>query len=216
MQKKIKSVITGDIIGYSKLSPAKRNFTQESLKDFLKDKDNDSNVFELYRGDSFQGVINKVEAALKYALLIRLKLKSFSFSSEQQRNSLLDARIAIGIGKIDSIKKNVLESDGEAFRNSGPLLDSMVSIERLKIKSPWKEFNSEFELTLNLLDVIVKSLTPSQSEVLLEKLSGHTQQEMAEKLKISQPAVFQRLKAAKWYVIEQTLKRYEESLKSYC
>jgi len=215
MKKDIKSVITGDISGYSKLPTKKGSQIQDSLKEFLNNLGSGSNVFELYRGDSFQGVINKAEAALKYALMIRLKLKSFSFSSEQQRSSLLDARIAIGIGKTDSLKKNILESDGEAFRNSGPLLDSMTSSERLKVKSPWEVFDSEFAVTLNLLDVIIKSLTPSQSEVLLEKLSGYTQQEIAAKLNISQPAVFQRIKASNLFAFELTIARFEELMKKY-
>jgi hypothetical protein len=39
----------------------------------------------------------------------------------------------------------------------------MTSFERMKLKSPWKELDSEFATTLILLDVIINNLTLAQS-----------------------------------------------------
>ena len=203
-------VITGDIVASSK-----RN--REDLLQHLKEILAEINAlqptldlpFEIYRGDSFQGMVLNPEETLRYALLIRTNLKKKAASGGR------DARIAIGIGKVDYIAKSISESDGEAFRNSGPVLDNLKQENiGLKIKTPWTQINREFDVSLLLADAIIKRWTVAQVEVISETLMGKKQREIAEKLNISQSAVNQRLKAGSWNAISELVNRFNTIIKA--
>lgn len=199
------AVLTGDITSSSKTN---RTILLRDLKEILKNvashqkEEGVKSSFELYRGDSFQGVIAKPEDALKYALLIRTHLKQVNTITDR------DARIAIGVGTINFPSKAIAEADGEAFRNSGPLLDTMKNGPRLKVLTPWKAVNEEMEVSLILADTIIRRWTETQAEVIAEILKENTQMEIASKLGISQSAVNQRLKAAHWEAVEKLLARF--------
>lgn len=205
MEKKTYSVLTGDITSSSKTD---RKILLKDLKEILKSiayqqkEEGIKSNFELYRGDSFQGIIAQPEDALKYALLIRTHLKRANTITDR------DARVAIGIGTISFPSKAIAEADGEAFRNSGPLLDTMKNGTRLKVLTPWEAVNEEMEVSLLLADTIIRRWTISQAEVIAAILEGNTQTQIATKLNISQSAVNQRLKAAHWEVIEKLLTRF--------
>ena len=207
MSNPIYSVITGDITSSSKTD---RTLLLKDLKEVLnqiasyQQKEGIKSNFELYRGDSFQGIIVKPEEALKYALLIRAHLKKANGATDR------DARIAIGIGTINFPASHVAEADGEAFRNSGPLLDTMKNGVRIKLHTPWKAVNEEMEVALVLADTIIKRWSIPQAEVVAQILDNATQIEIAERLGISQSAVNQRLKAAHWEAIEKLLHRFRE------
>ena len=207
MSSSIHSVLTGDITSSSKtdrialLKDLKEILNQ--IADFQQEEGIKSN-FELYRGDSFQGIIAKPEEALKYALLIRAHLKKAKGTTDR------DARIAIGIGTINYPASVVAEADGEAFRSSGPLLDTMKNGARIKLHTPWMAVNEEMEVAFVLADTIIKRWSIPQAEVIAQILRNATQVEIAEKLGISQSAVNQRLKAAHWEAIEKLLERFRK------
>ena len=67
----MKAVITGDIINSRKVASA---LWMGDLKDILKDYGNEPKDWEIYRGDSFQLIINPVDA-LEIALLIKAAIK---------------------------------------------------------------------------------------------------------------------------------------------
>lgn len=75
MPNPIFSVITGDITSSSKTD---RALLLKDLKEILaqiasyQQNEGIESNFDLYRGDSFQGIIAKPEEALKYALLLSL------------------------------------------------------------------------------------------------------------------------------------------------
>lgn len=216
-EKNCHAVITGDIINSSRLSNANRKKLLEALKHAFETIDKRQEIkiaspaFEIYRGDSFQGVVTNPGVALEYVILIRLYLKK---SYDTRIEEMWDARMAIGLGEIEQSSKNIAESDGTAFRNSGPLLDHMKAEERLVIRTPWPEVNEEFEVQCAFLDTIISRWSASQAEVILEQMEGHTQVAIAQKLKISQSAVNQRLKAAHWEAVEKFINRYRSVVAS--
>jgi len=203
-------VLTGDVV---ESSTGSRSELLTNLKEVFK-KINALQPqldlsFELYRGDSFQGIILKPEDALKYSLLIRTSLKSKDSPGGR------DARIAIGLGKVDFIADSISTSDGEAFRNSGPILDTLKAEDiGLKIRTPWKQINEEFDVSLFLADAIIKRWTVAQAEVISESLMGKTQGDIATQLGITQSAVNQRLKAASWEAINELIRRYNTVIKA--
>lgn len=209
LQNQMIGVITGDIVASSKRN---RDDLLKNLKEILEQVNvlqvQASLPFELYRGDSFQGIILKPEETLRYSLLIRTRLKQKNTPGGR------DARIAIGIGKVDFLANSISESDGEAFRNSGPVLDTLKDENiGLKIKTPWEQVNKEFDVSLVLADAIIKRWTVAQVEVISETLMGKKQREIAEALGISQSAVNQRLKAASWEAIHELLIRFNTVIK---
>jgi hypothetical protein len=125
---------------------------------------------------------------------------------------LPDARIGIGIGTANYQLERVIESDGEAFRFSGSLIDKMKKNRiGLAIKTPWKEVNEELEISFQLLDSLInKWSSPSAEVVHYCLLLGLTQQELSNKLKVSQPAIHKRLALASFDVVQSAINRFEK------
>ena len=169
--------------------------------------------FQIYRGDSFQGVVHSPQLALLFALRIktsinRLHLKDRDSNKAFKREA--DLRMAIGIGTYDFERDSVLESNGEAFQFSGRTLDEMKKENRkLKIKTPITEVNKEFDTSFFLFDTLSDKWSTASAEVIYYLLKGFKETEIADELGISQSAVNQRKKAAGWDAIEALLERYQ-------
>lgn len=221
------SVINGDIIGSTRLSDERRKFYLDALKKLFNElKKNKKELgvvrsFEVYRGDSFQGALNKPEKSLKVILLLRsylrmitskygVKTKKSILVHRTSFNTITDLRIAVGIGKIVKLESRLLESDGEAFHRSGRLIDSMKkSGQNIAIETPWDKRNEELDVFCGLLDSIIARWSPLQAEVIYYSLKGLNQTQIAETLKTSISAVNQRLKTANWIPVEKFLVLFE-------
>lgn len=214
------AVLTGDIINSSKLKVADRKKLLEALATLFDNYKvrNRNNLkikitFEVYRGDSFQGLLDAPEQGLLMALLIRTYLQSKVIVGN--RLIVSDARIAIGIGSVSLAAATLAESDGEAFRFSGRLLDTLKKQpNQIAIKSRRLTLDDEVNTSLVLLEGIISKWTASQAEVVYYKLQGYTEVIIAEMLRIRQPAVNQRAKAASWVAVERLLLRYHNLMTS--
>lgn len=87
---------------------------------------------ELYRGDSFQLLVEDPAMTTKIAILLRAGL---IYHTPNKDAGMWDAKVSIGIGSIDFISDNIVTSDGEAFIYSGRQLDNMGK-HRLSIRTP--------------------------------------------------------------------------------
>lgn len=206
--KKQAAVITGDIIQSSLLKATQRKRFQQILEKVfaaIKEKD-ESFRAEQYRGDSFQAVfIQNPELALHSGLLLQAWLRKENFQ----------VRISIGTGDITFTSKNVVTSDGTAFQHSGPYLDELKKKNGLiSIVSPHSAVNQEWAIHSQVLSFLMERWSAPQAEAILEQLNGLTQAQTAEKLKIRQPAVNQRLQAAGWQVITMIISRFELQISS--
>jgi len=214
------SVITGDIIGSSAVKEKRKQLLSALKKTFkeitLEFPGAIEKPFEIFRGDSFQSVIKHPGKALLISILIRAKLRSLNLTKSETKSmeNKLDARVAIGIGKIGFTADKVIESDGEAFNFSGKLLDEIKKSEQnIKIKTPWHDVNGELEVESYFIDTIINKWTMEQAEaVYLKLLKNKTQQMTAKKLKISQPAVRKRIISANLKSIELFINRFENLL----
>src|SRR5699024_7249007 len=149
--------------------------------------------------------------ALKSAILIRAVLRN---SQPDKAKNDWDARIAIGTGKVDYLPKNITEGDGEAYQNSGPVLDNFKGHFRCAVQTPDKKVNDEYKALFALLDAIIAKWTPSQAEAITMLLQGMKPKEMSNKLEISQTAVYYRIKGAGWFAVEALLKRNKQLMKT--
>lgn len=214
--KQIYAVITGDIVDSSKVEEAHYTTLLEALRSSFSlvktDSGGQNASFEIFRGDGFQGIMDKPWRALHASLIIRANLRK---NQPDQHTVSWDARTAVGIGEVDYLPENVSEGDGPAFRFSGPLLDNMKGEHRLSVRTPWEALNEELEPEAALLDAIIAKWTASQAEVVLELLRKKSRKDIARQLDISQAAVHYRVKGSGWFAIEIFLKRFERLIKKH-
>lgn len=215
----IQAIITGDIIDSTRLTEAERKKMLAALKKVFQEiEDKKQKVdFKIFRGDSFQGNCPEPEDALWISLKIKTALLKVSLSGGQ-----LDARIAVGIGKAGKPTKNIGTADGEAFRNSGQLLNPKTKEEYKKLKdykflfkSPWNEVNEEMEVLLSALDALISKWTTEQAEVVYELLKHKTQTQIATELNKSQSSISERLQNANWLAVNNILARYQTVITRY-
>lgn len=212
------AVITGDLVKSRTLNDKDRDYVLNNLKDAFNEISRgvlsiDASPFEVFRGDSFQARIDNPEQSLLVVILIRAKLRSLiRFRDMKQRSNYetWDARISIGLGSISYISQKTIESDGEAFRNSGIILDQLKdNDERMGIKTPWKDVNDELVVSFSFADSIISKWSPSQAEAVYQYfLHRETQNIIAKELKISQPALLKRLKRASSVSLDLFIKRF--------
>ena len=172
----IKGVITGDMIDSTNIAVEWRQAVVDALNACVTDFSSLTPIkIEMYRGDSFQVVVDNPELSLTVAIALRAKLRA----STPEKTEIWDARISVGIGDVSFESDNIVTSDGEAFRLSGRTFDTMGK-KKLVITTPWSEFNSTMELVTRFADDIVSSWTVKQSKVAYHSLLfPKTQKDMA-------------------------------------
>ncbi len=201
------TTITGDIVHSQSVD--KPEIWLNPLKKLFSNFGETPSDWEIYRGDSFQLIVSPRDA-LRVAILIKSVIK-------KQKPKTLDARLAIGIAEEDVKADRVSEASSEAFVYSGQLLDALKQKKiHLGIKSPWDDFDKEFNMMFKLALVIMNSWTSNSAEVaeLLFKVSGITQVEIANRLGIAQSSVNDRIKRGSIYEIMEMEKYYREKIET--
>lgn len=204
----VDAVITGDLVESRRINDADIEKVIKSLKDTFEEINRElldgKGIFEIFRGDSFQGLIPQPELALLVAIIIRARLRTyiplFSLAAHTKTDKPIlyaysDARIAIGVGTIRYNAERITESQGEAFQNSGNSFDALSKEnERLAIATPWKNINSELAVGCKLADALISKWTASTAEAMYHHLLyGTNQKDLATKFEITQPGVHKRL-----------------------
>jgi hypothetical protein len=233
----VKAIITGDIISSRDIEATKRQklyldldaFLQSMIKKWIA-------TYETYRGDSFQCEVKETEQSLRVALMIkayivsyasegktapreRLSLAGKSAPSAQKGyfNKEFDIRLAIGMGQVDFLnKKKITTSDGEAFRLSGEALDEMKDgNETLTINTNNEGLNTDLIPMIILVDALTQKWTQNQAELVLFKLMGKKDEDMAKEWGVTVSAVTQRKKTAQWSAIEVGVQYFENKLAKF-
>ncbi len=205
--KKIYGVITGDLIKSDEFRET-RNQILSRLKEILQLAPklelhkNEFIIFsDIFRGDSFQGILSRPSSSLKIALYIQTELLRKPVGS-----SALESRLGIGLGPVDFlIKDRIVESDGMAFRLSGQALDHTDKYRRVTMRSYSDEMNQHLNVLAVSLDAIMQRWSHEQVEAISLWLQGNTQESIANELGIKQPAVHQRLQLAGHFAIREIL-----------
>jgi hypothetical protein len=211
----MQAVITADIVDSSSLSSDQTDIVLNAIHSLLDDyknvRVNIEDKFIISRGDSIQIELDSAAQALNIAMLLKATVNKISFREVKRQSPVVDVRIAIGIGDIESKRELVNESSGSAYINSGRMLDSMKKEKRLfSIKTNNSFWDEEFDAEFKMLEVILSGWKITSAEVVYLLLLNYKEKEIQEKLKISQSAVNQRKKAAGWNGIDALLKRFEK------
>lgn len=189
-------VITGDIINSRKVENP--GIWLDPLKKLFGETGETPAKWAIYRGDSFQ-----VEVRPEEVFLFAVRLKSVVKSVK-----LLDARMAIGIGKKSYEAHNVMESSGDAYLFSGETFEALdVKKSNIVVKSYWKDFDEEVNILLTLLSVIMDdwSTTSAKTADIILREADMTQQVLAKRLGISQSSVSARYNRAHLHEIKELL-----------
>ncbi len=212
------AVLTGDIIGFSGYTESTR---KEILASLHQAAARISELYPqhipcdigLYRGDGWQLVISEPSLALRIALLMRCFLKT------RIKKKNMDTRIAIAIGEADYLPGESLQTgDGEAFRASGYLLESLPRQTHLGCRWPAADsaaLEEVLDAMLQLLDTLINQWTVKQALAVYGALQGWRQMDIARSWKpdpISQQAVAQHLDSASWSVVAHALSVFERTL----
>jgi len=133
--------------------------------------------------------------------------------SDEKRQPV-DTRVSVGIGAVTIHAARIAESDGDAFRWSGWGLDELVQSRegRLRIQTPDSRINAGLDALCALIDGLLAGYSIRQAAVVAKLLAEMKQHEIAEELKISQPAITQHAKSARWNSLARSLNYFEQSV----
>ena len=200
----MKSVITADIVGSTKIPAGNRDRLPALIYELADELQVVSPLkVEIFRGDSFQVLVQRPEEALRVAILFRAGLRK----SRLLEKGSIDARMAVGIGEVSYDAEQLSLSDGQAFVFSGREFDELKK-RRLSVVTPNEEYNAELLVSTSMIDDIVSHWSRSQSEcVYLSLLTGGKQDDLAKALNTQRQNVGKKLKAAKEQLCKLYLKR---------
>lgn len=209
----IKAVITGDIVRSEQIAIDKRDLLLKVLRDIVRDVQEKSPMgMEMFRGDSFQIVLERPEASMEVATMIRAGLKSNSPTDE---NEVWDARLSIGIGTINYQSDSIVTSDGEAFKLSGRGLDAMGK-SRLAVKTCWEDVNEVLDVLMAFVDDLITGWSVNQANAVYHSVAlGLSQTDIATQFEKSQQNVSKTLNSSKEWLLKLALNRFETIIKRH-
>ena len=184
------AVITGDIISSTSIPFEERKKLLEIFDKIVNDLQSLCELkCEIFRGDSFQILVEKAELALEVAVLIRAGLK-------------------MNTPEIEFIDDKVITSDGEAFKYSGRAFDELIKT-NLTIKTRWDNINEELKLSTLFADDIISNWTEIQAFVVYKSLLlNKSQKEIADEQNKSAQNISKISVNAKEKLIRQYINRY--------
>lgn len=201
----LKGVITADIIGSTSIDADARGELPELINQLTDELQEVSQIqVEIFRGDSFQVMVQDVEKTPLVAVLLRAGLRK---SELRSKTKILDARMAIGIGKVSYINEKITLSDGEAFILSGREFDELGK-RKLSILTPSEDVNAELRVETAFLDDVISHWTRQQSECIYNALLTNAKQyQLASDDNTSRQNVGKKLSAAKERLVRMYLDR---------
>jgi hypothetical protein len=166
--------------------------------------------YEIIRMDEFLALSESPVHSLRSVIML---FSAFRFLSFRELGERLELKVCEGIGPVEFAQDHLRESDGTAFRTATDGNRKMRRNQRLRIITPDRALNSEFDLTCSFMDILIHSWSDEQAEAMFLNLTGKNQMEISQMLGISQPAVNRRLKAAHFDTIHRFIHRFEHLLK---
>ncbi len=198
MKNKPYAVLTGDVVKSSGV-PVKKWLT--ALKIALNTFGRNLDEWEIFRGDSFQLMLDQPQRSLFAALVIKASLK--------QIDENLDARIAIGFGKVNYLADQISQSNGPAFIRADMLY------EKLGKKAFAVEYSENLSIMVDMAQLAINNWTSLEAETFLAKLKqpAISQVQLAAVLNTTQSRVSERLKRSGYEEIQQFAAYFESNFR---
>ena len=189
------AVIKGDIVSSRKIENSEKWLLP--LKGLFNEWGKSPGQWEVVWGDSFQLEVDRPEEALKKALRVKALIKKIV--SDETNKSLIDVRMAIGIGGKSYTGERITESNGEAFIYAGEKFEELEKEKfNLLVKSRWPDFDGEMNLFIRLASVFMDKWSVASAELVEVALKhpDYTQNEIGRRLGIKQNSVSGRWRRA--------------------
>ncbi|MBL4744796.1 MAG: hypothetical protein JKY08_00365 [Flavobacteriaceae bacterium] len=212
------AVLTADIIDSQQITNMQDLFSSLSfiIQDISKWLGLKIN-YETYRGDSFQIEMESPEKACLVAVIIRAGLRSkrgskLKNTSVLSLHKLWDARFSIAIGEGHFSEKSLVESNGSVHILSGTKFDLLKKKHTtLLLSSEDTALNDQLEVLTKLMETIILKWSNLSAEAIYYMLLHKTtQQELANILDVTQPAIHKRLSTANLDAISMSLNYIDE------
>ena len=213
------ATISADVVSSTSLSKEAMIELNERLRRCL-------NVLELryqgfwgriIKGDTIECIMNNPEDAFEVALILKNLVKSFEPSdvNDLKRFNRYGLRIAIGIGDMKTIDRNLDMIDGDAIYRSGRTLSKLKGRAKYSfaISMENEENEQALQVILTLVNQLLNNATARKCETLCERILASDTSETAEKMGISVSGVNQTLKDLGWSAIEQAIIYYRKITK---
>lgn len=184
------AVIKGDIVDSRKLKD--QSLWIKPLKELLSSWGAPQKQWVIHSGDFFQIEITHPEDALKNIFEIKALIKKIAAKDPTKKSSVIDVRMALGIGEKTYSANNVSENNGPAYIYSSEKFDVLKKENiSIGIKSYWESFDEEINLYLQLTRTFMDKWTISSAEIAQIALNNPsiTQQEIGKQLGIKQNSV---------------------------
>lgn len=209
------AVIKGDIIASRKL--VNQALWLKPLKSLLASWGENHKNWELHSGDFFQIEISNPEEALIKVFEIKSVIKKVEPTDKTKKSSMIDVRLAVGIGEKTYSGDSISENNGTAYIYSSEKFDVLKKENvTIGIKTSWKNFDEEMNLYLKLAGTFMDKWTVSSAELIQIVLNNPdtTQEEIGKQLGIKQNSVSGRWNRANMNEILELEKMYRNKIKS--
>jgi hypothetical protein len=214
------AVLSGDLIGSASMSSHEGRPVAEILKAAVEEAVGAFpsvrlSPLDVFRGDSWQLMVEPANEALRVSLFIRAHLRGHG----PTRIPYWDTRIAIGLGSVDHVVSDqISESQGEAFVVSGRGLDGLADERnRTMVLCPAnRDVRPAEAAVISLLDALVRGWSDKQALAVAGRLRGWTQEAIAESFTppVKQHTAGAHLLKANWEAIEDALFWFSETFQS--
>jgi len=208
------AAISADIVSSTSLSRDSMIGLHERLKEYLAAMENRYEGFwgRIVRGDSVECILPHPEDAFEAAILLKAWVKSFEpgEGNRPKRFNRYGLRVAVGIGEMKTVDRELDMMDGDAIYRSGRALNRLVG--RAKYAFSVSMENEEVEQALQVIGTLVNHLLNNASarkcETLCTRILSADSGEAAARMGISVSGVNQTLKDLGWNAIEQAIAYY--------
>lgn len=164
----------------------------------------------IFRGDSWQFVVNDIVRSFRIAVFFRAWLRS--------QGTMADTRVALVIDSFDHIDPaNISESTGAAFTESGRLLDTLAESDRRIVVALGPLQIPQFELlnvVVGFIDSLISRWTAPQARAACGALRNLPLRLISQlwEQPVSISAVSQHLRTKRWDLIGEALDHCEKLL----
>jgi hypothetical protein len=207
------AVITGDIVGFSKLPETERErlpSTMHCLSKKVREAWGDAVPMDVdvFGGDAWQVFVDPPRLALRVALFLRAGVIS--------EIPGMDTRLAIGVGRFDFISdERVSLSQGDAFTESGRLVAKEKKPGRMWFTAPGHPELEVWNVVFRCLDhLIQRHWTAANALAITGALRGWKQGQIAGLWTppIRQPSITKHLSSASWDILEAAIEEFESRI----
>lgn len=210
--------ISADVVSSTSLSKDSMIELNEKLKKCLLTLDNHYEGFwgRIVKGDSIECIMTNPQDAFEIALILKTCVKSFEPSDaiDSNRFRRYGLRIAIGIGEMKTIDRNLDMMDGDAIYRSGRELNKLVGRAKYSfgISMEDEECKQTLQVILTLVNQLINYATARKCETLYQRILMTDSSKTAEKMGITVSGVNQTLKDIGWNAIEQAIIYYRNKI----